>query len=211
VTLTLTTTGSGQLTASGTFSGSGGIVHVLPGVLASVKLRTDTLNQGIEFGTLTLSVGDSVRLYTAGYDADQNFISNKRARYGVTGSSTLLMSWLTVSNDSTSVLLKPTAASSGSVSDTSNVGNYTDTTGTITVTNTASITQVRIKRVAGVDGAAASGKTLRADQNDTLYVGGYDVFGNYIGDVVGAWYSCRRRGARVCWIRRSPDNRGGCM
>ncbi|MBL7959283.1 hypothetical protein JNL27_03500, partial [bacterium] len=36
VILTLTTLGSGQLTASGTFTSSGGIVHVLPGALASV-------------------------------------------------------------------------------------------------------------------------------------------------------------------------------
>ncbi|MBL7961885.1 hypothetical protein JNL27_16755, partial [bacterium] len=154
VTLTLTTIGSGQVTASGTFTSSSGIVRVLPGALASVKLRTDTLNQGIEFGTLVMSVGDSIRIYTAGYDGDGNFISNKAARYGVTSSSTLQPSRLFYANDSTSVLFKPTITSAGSVSDTSNAGNFTDTTGTITVTNTASIASVRINSLPNNLGAA---------------------------------------------------------
>ena len=186
VVLRLTTVGSGRLTAAGGgFTGNTGVITVVAGNLASVKLRTDTLNGGIEAGDVTLSVGDSIKLYTAGYDADGNFKGNVAARYGTTG--TLQASRLFITGDSTAVWFKPTTASVGRITDTSNVGDYTDSTGVITVTNTAAIARVRINSRANDAGVEVGAMVLSADEDTVMYLGGYDAYDNYIGDVVGVW------------------------
>ncbi|NUM81582.1 hypothetical protein HUU42_12315, partial [bacterium] len=52
------TVGSGQITArAGLFVGSSGVITVTPGIINSVVIRSDTLNQGIALGNLTMSVG----------------------------------------------------------------------------------------------------------------------------------------------------------
>ncbi|MBL7962105.1 hypothetical protein JNL27_17900, partial [bacterium] len=57
----------------------------------------------------------------------------------------------------------------------------------ITVTNTASIASVRINSLPNNAGVATGAIAITTDQDTTFYLGAYDAFNNYIGDVVGTW------------------------
>ena len=94
VVLRLDTVGTGQITAVASgFTGSSGVIEVRPGILEHITIRTDTLNQGQAFGTLTMVVGDSVRLYAAGYDSSGNFISNKEGTFKLLGGLSGVLSY----------------------------------------------------------------------------------------------------------------------
>jgi hypothetical protein len=92
-------------------------------------------------------------------------------------------------SDSSVVKFKPRVSGSGTIIDSTNIDGFQDTTGVITVTNTAAVSQIRIKSVSGVAGDTTGGFTLTTDRDTTLFVGGYDSFDNYIGDVLGTWYT----------------------
>ncbi|HNF41912.1 MAG TPA: hypothetical protein PLS40_13125, partial [Bacteroidia bacterium] len=142
--LRLDTVGVGQLRAvAGGFSASSGFIRVSPGILYSVKLMRDTLLLGDEVDDFSISVGDSIKLYAAAFDSNGNFRGNIASSYAA-HSGTLQSSRLFIRSDSTSVVFWPSTASTGRIYVTSNYLGISDSSGVVTVTNTAAVAGIRI-------------------------------------------------------------------
>ncbi|RKX79587.1 MAG: hypothetical protein DRP57_13625, partial [Spirochaetes bacterium] len=122
-------------------------------------------------------------LYAAGYDNNNNFAANANVNWSVTGSLTGL------SSDNTNtyvVTLNPTKPGTGTVVTSNSNGWTDDQTGTITV-NQAELASLKIRTAANNGGVELNDSTAASGESWTLYAAGYDVYGNYLGDVPVKW------------------------
>ncbi|HGY56630.1 MAG TPA: hypothetical protein ENK44_13050 [Caldithrix abyssi] len=179
-----TTKGSGTLKATAqsdaSLSASTGLITVTAGTVASVLIRTSPNGEGTEIGDTTLTVGQTLYLYSAGYDADNNYNQDVAVDWYTTGTLTGLG---TATNTSVTTL-QPTTTGSGTVGTTS---AYTDdVTGTITA-QAGALASIRIQSVAGDGGAELVDYTGTAGSNATFYAEGYDANGIYLGPVNVTW------------------------
>ncbi len=187
VTFTPDLTGSGSISAqaaSNTQIGDQtGSIRVTAGAVNYVLIRNEANGGGQEVGDVTMTAGQTLTLYAAGYDSKNNFAGNVDVDWAVTGT----LSGLSADNTNTYVVtLSPTSAGSGTV-ETSNANGWTnDATGTIDVQN-ATLARIEIRTAAGGNGVALNDSAATAGDVWTLYAAGYDTYGNYLQDVAVKW------------------------
>ncbi len=174
---------SAQAASNAQVSDQTGSITVTAGSITYVLIRDEANGGGQEVGDVSLTAGETLTLYAAGYDNNDNFAGNANVDWSVTGTLTGLSS----NNTNTYVVtLTPTEPGSGTVQ-TSNANGWTDdATGTITVTE-ATLASVKIRTAANNGGVELDDSTATAGDAWTLYAAGYDIYGNYLGDVAVKW------------------------
>jgi hypothetical protein len=180
-------TGSGSIRATANADPSvldnTGTIAVTPGAISYVIIRSEPNGTGQEVAAVSLTVGQTLTLYAAGYDSKNNFSANANVNWSTTGT----LSGLSTNNTNTYVVtLTPTEPGSGTV-ETSNLNGWTnDATGTVTV-SAGNLARIEIRTASGGGGVVLNDSTARAGDSWTLYAAGYDLYGNYLGDVLVAW------------------------
>ncbi len=187
VTFTPLHTGSGSITATSSsnsnLSDRTGSITVNAGAITYVIIRDEANGGGQEIGDLTMTAGQSLTLYAAGYDSKDNFSGNADVDWSTTGT----LSGLSADNTNTYVVtLSPTEPGSGTVQTSNGNGWTDDQTGTITVQE-ASLARIEIRTAANGGGIALGDSSATAGDAWTLYAAGYDLYGNYLGDVTVHW------------------------
>ncbi|MHB2153751.1 Ig-like domain-containing protein [Calditrichota bacterium GD2] len=187
VTFTPDQTGSGsisaQASANAQISDQTGSITVNAGAISYVLIRDEANGGGQEVGAVSLSAGQTLTLYAAGYDANNNFAGNANVDWSTTGTLT----GLSANNTNTYVVsLSPTEPGSGTVVTSNANGWADDATGTITVSE-ASLASIKIRTAANNGGVELGDSTANAGDSWTLYAAGYDLYGNYLGDVAVKW------------------------
>ena len=189
VTFTPDQTGSGSIDASAAsnsqISDRTGSITVTAGNISYVLIRSEANGGGQEIGDMSLTAGQTLTLYAAGYDNNDNFAGNADVDWSTTGT----LSGLSSDNTNTYVVtLNPTEPGSGTV-ETSNSNGWTDdATGTITVSE-AQLSSIKIRTAANNGGVELGDSSATAGDVWTLYAAGYDLYGNYLGDVAVKWSS----------------------
>jgi len=176
-----TQTGSGFISADagGGRTDATGTITVIPGALASLKIRDAAGGSGSEVGNRTMTTNDVLTLYAAGYDADGNYRGEESATWSSSGTLTP-----PVSGTGMSFTFDPTAAGSGTI--TATAGGKSDATGTITV-NAGTVAQVTIRSAPNNGGLEVGNRTITTDSLLVLYAAGYDAENNYVGDITVTW------------------------
>lgn len=174
-------TGSGFVTATASgFSDVTGTITVNPGALSSIIIRDGAEGSGSEVASRTLTTDESLTLYAAGYDSEDNFISDISVTWDVTGSLDAVSA-----GPSTSVTFSPSnAPTSGTI--TADDGSRTDATETISV-NPGALDDLIVRDAADGGGSAVSNPSLTTDETLTLFAAGYDAEDNYIADIISDW------------------------
>ena len=173
---------SGSISASvGGITDATGNITVNVGILNHIRINSSSGSGGVEFGSTTLTAGQSLNLYAAGYDADNNYRSAENVNWSSTGTLD------PINASGTSYTFTPTTApSSGTVI--ANNGSFSDATGTITVSE-GTLSYIKIRSAAGGLGSEVGAAALTADDALPLYAAGYDINNNYLGEVSASWVS----------------------
>ena len=179
-----TTKGSGTLKATSasdpSLSATTGLITIDPGAVTSVLIRSAPNGEGIEIADTTITVGQTLYLYSAGYDADNNYSQDVPVDWYTTGSLTGLGNNTNVS----ATTLQPNDTGNGTVGTTSAYND--DVTGTITA-QAGALASIRIQTVSGDGGTELVDYTGTAGQTATFYAEGYDASGIYLGPVNVTW------------------------
>ena len=179
-----TTSGtSGRIIGTGGgFSDSTGVITVDDGELAYVLIRTASDGGGEEFADSILTADESLVVYAAGYDANDNFIDNESVTWSETGSLD------NVSASGTSYTFNPsTAPTTGTLVATHAIQGVTgDATGTITV-NVGALASVLLRTASGGEGVEFADSTITVDESVVIYAAGYDGDNNYRGAQSVTW------------------------
>ncbi|MBL7961112.1 hypothetical protein JNL27_12840, partial [bacterium] len=122
----------------GDFRDTTNTITVVAGTPARLAIENQRNGTGIEISSSNLTTDDSLKLFTAIYDAKNNFIGNVNVNWTLNGNIGALTN--TVNSDST--ILYPTTTGSGTVSATHVATSLTDLTGLITV-NTGAADSLR--------------------------------------------------------------------
>ncbi len=187
VTFTPDLTGSGSIKAEAAsnsqISDQTGSITVTAGAIQYVLIRDEANGGGQEVGDVNMTAGQTLTLYAAGYDNNNNFVNNADVDWSVTGTLTGL------SSDNTNtyvVTLSPTTPGTGTVQTSNSNGWTDDETGTIDVQK-ADLARIEIRTASGGNGVALDDSTATAGDTWTLYAAGYDTYGNYLQDVPVKW------------------------
>jgi hypothetical protein len=174
----ITAPASGTITAtSGEFNAATGTISVSVGALSEIKVNDTSGAAGEEINDVSMMTDETLTLYSAGYDADGNFIAMYEAVWSSTGNLDV------VSGTGTSYTFDPvTALTSGTIRAT--YGTFIGETGTITV-NQGIADHIRITD--GENGAAIGALDLVVNQSITLYASSYDQYDNYISLISANW------------------------
>jgi hypothetical protein len=179
-TLTGTTVGSGFVTARHNTLGEDatGVIKVKPSSLSYVKIVEAN---GVEVGNKNLSADQTLTVFAAGYDANNNFLGNQAVAWSLIGDNIGALD-LPSGQTTTLTLTRPGVARI--VAD--HVAALDDTTGNLAVTVGA---LHHVKVLAGSNGGSAPvGDTpLNADQTLIVHAGGFDADDNYINDFSVNW------------------------
>ncbi|NOX87447.1 MAG: hypothetical protein GXO77_00340, partial [Calditrichaeota bacterium] len=187
VTFTPSSTGSGSIkaeaAANAQISDQTGSITVNAGAISYVIIRDEANGGGQEIGAVSMTAGETLTLYAAGYDGKDNFAGNAAVDWSTTGT----LSGLSSDNTNTYVVtLSPLSPGSGTVQ-TSNANGWTDDeTGTITVSQ-AGLARIEIRTAANGGGNVLDDSTANAGESWTLYAAGYDTYDNYLSDVAVKW------------------------
>ncbi len=187
VTFTPDLTGSGSISAqadaNSQIGDQTGSITVTAGAVNYVLIRDEANGGGQEVGDVTMTAGQTLTLYAAGYDSKNNFAGNVNVDWSVTGT----LSGLSADHTNTYVVtLSPTSPGSGTVQTSNSNGWSDDATGTIDVQN-AGLARIEIRTAAGGNGVALDDSAATAGDAWTLYAAGYDTYGNYLQDVAVKW------------------------
>ncbi|MEJ2543415.1 MAG: hypothetical protein P8Y99_05060, partial [Calditrichaceae bacterium] len=175
---TAPTSGSISANVDGNDDATGNIT-VGVGILDHVRINSSAGSGGVEFGSTTLTSGQSLNLYASGYDADGNYRSAENVNWSSTGTLD------PIATSGTSYTFTPTTApSSGTII--ADNGSFSDTTGTITVSE-GTLSYIQIRSEAGGLGSQVGTVSMSADDILPLYAAGYDINNNYLGDVSATW------------------------
>ena len=159
-----------------------GTISVSDGALHHVLIRTAANGGGSAVGAQVLTADQNLTMHAAGYDADNNFISDVGVTWAVNGGIG------SIGGSGTSVgAFNATTAGSGFVT-ADHASAQDGQTGLITVTPGA-IASLRILSGSNGETADVTSATLTADESLTLHTGMYDGDGNYIGDNTATWSS----------------------
>ncbi len=181
-TLTLTTPGSGIITAdhaSASDDGSG-TISVTVGAPHHIKVLSGASGSTAEEGSSSLQVGNNLTVHASSFDADDNYIGDVSVTWSVSGGIGNLSSAL-----NTTTTLTAQTVGSGTI-----FGDHTtlldDATGTITVTPGA-LAKVRIVEGESGNGPELGNRIVTTDQSILVHAAGYDASDNYLGDQPVTW------------------------
>jgi len=183
-TFTATTPGQGSINASHSASGKSdntGVMTVTTGAISSIILRNAPDGGGGIVAAVNISADDELTIYAAGYDSQNNFVSD----VSVTWSASTGNLAPTISGTGSSYTFSPTTSGrSGRILATH--ASDTEQTGTITVSDGA-LSRVRVNSSGSGNQSEIGTQSLSADQTLSVKASGYDADGNYISDVLVAW------------------------
>ena len=172
-----------SLTQAANSAGSGWGVDVQEGALAYVRIEDAANGAGSEYTTGSLTAGDNLTLYAAGYDANGNYIADTTVNWSTTGS----LDEQTSTGTSSFTFNSSTAPASGTiVADYADAGVNDDATGEITV-SVGALNYLKIRTAANNGGEEFGDSTMTTDDAVTFYAAGYDDEDNYIRDVGADW------------------------
>ncbi len=159
-----------------------GLITVEAGAITEIIIRDEPNGNGQEIGNRSITAGQTLNLYAAGYDNDRNFNSNTNVDWhtssGLAGLGDSVNTYVTT--------LSPSQVGSGFVYTENSSGWQDDSTGTITVQE-GSLASIRIQTEPGADGTELTSRQGKAGSSDTLYAAGYDSEGNYLGLQAVRW------------------------
>ncbi|MEE4312041.1 MAG: hypothetical protein V2J62_09210 [candidate division KSB1 bacterium] len=146
-------------------------------------IRIEDLPDGIgaEFGSATLSSGQTRNMYAVGYDAYGNYAGNMNVDWSVAGG----IGTVSPAVNSSITLFTATITGTGNVVADDGSRNV-DNTGEITV-NPGTLSYVKIVEGVAGDGSELTTKSLTTDQSLLVHAAGYDLYDNYINDVAVDW------------------------
>jgi hypothetical protein len=174
---------SGTITAelSGVSDGTGSI-QVNVGAVSYLTIRTEANNSGSILTDTTLTVGEILTAYAAGFDAENNYAGDIKVNWNTTGS----LEGLGDSVNTFYVNLSPSIQGSGTLKTSS---SYTDdNTGTIdVVTSTEAIHHLEIRTAANNGGDIYTNRDVIAGQSQNLFAASYDRYDSYLGDINAKW------------------------
>lgn len=126
----LTADTSGYIIAiNGTVAGSAGLINVGVGVLDNVIIRYAPGGTGPEVADVSMALGQTLTVYSAGYDGDGNYIGDISCNWATTGT----LNHTTATNISSFIFEPAIGGETGTINATFNTTIF-DETGTITVT-----------------------------------------------------------------------------
>ncbi|MDQ7778664.1 MAG: PQQ-binding-like beta-propeller repeat protein, partial [Planctomycetota bacterium] len=167
--------------AGGGIVDSTGQITVVPGVLAAIVLRTAPFGGGVVLGPCTVSADAALSIYSAGYDADGNFLADQETSWSGTGVVNQNLSPVT----GTSTVFTPVPTGTGTVS-ALGAGGITGVSGTFTVVAGVPVA-VKIRDQASGGGNEVTQLTTAVGTAVQLWLAGYDSDNNFAGDVPGSW------------------------
>jgi len=171
------TIGTGAIFAQYTvFSDQTGIITVSGGALSYLLIRDEANGGGSAVGAVNMTTDESLILYAAGYDADNNYLSDVDGSWSVTGSLD------GIASSGTSIEFSPSTSSTSGTIVLSSTGLTSDATGTVTV-GTGVLDQITIRDGSGGSGSEVEALSLTTDETHAMYMAGYDQDNNYIRDV----------------------------
>ncbi|MBN2008658.1 hypothetical protein JW960_04840 [candidate division KSB1 bacterium] len=162
-------------------------ITVQPGALHHIRIRNEPNGGGIEIGNVTLFKNQSLVMYAAGYDANNNYIAEQTAVWDTTKLLSGTKSTLdrpADRNGEALVFIPLTAGTNGRFIADAGSG-MTDVTGTVTISN--NVSYVKINNAPGSSGEEVGNLTLAADDSVTLYAAAYDQNGSYLDTVSVTW------------------------
>ncbi len=159
-----------------------GLITVNPGAVSYLLVRDAPDGGGNEFGGATITIGSMLRFYSAGYDADSNYVADVNVDWRHTGNLSGFSDTTTIDN----LTLFPMRPGSGIIY-TENGSAWTDdSTGTITV-QSGTLRRIAIRTGPNNGGEELADSIFAAGDTIALYSAGYDVEDNYLGDQNVAW------------------------
>jgi hypothetical protein len=159
---TATTIGTGTVQAdTSTFQDQTGIITVTGGTLSYLLIRDGANGGGSEVGDVTMTTDETLLLYAAGYDADNNYLSDIDVSWSVTGS----LDAVPVSG--TAIEFSPTTSSTSGTIVVSSSGVTSDGTGTISV-GTGVLDQIIIRDAIGGSGSVVIDKVSTTDPDPPI-------------------------------------------
>jgi hypothetical protein len=164
---------------AGLLSDVTGLISVEEGNLDHLVIRTAAGGTGVVVNTSNLTTDQSLTMYAAGYDANNNFLYDVNVSWSSTGTLDNV-----VGTGSSYVFNPLTANTSGTIVATS--GIYSDQTGTITVA-VGILNYITINSTTGATGVPVETLSLTADDTYTLYAAGYDADNNFRNMVSAVW------------------------
>ncbi|MDZ7359597.1 MAG: hypothetical protein ONB46_02565 [candidate division KSB1 bacterium] len=181
-TLTLTTPGSGIITAAHATAtpDDSGPISVSTGVAHHVKVLSGATGNTAEVTTASLPVGNTLAVHAGSFDADDNYIADVSVTWSVTGGIGSLSSTV----NTTTTLTAEKVGSGAIFADHPTL--IDDATGAITV-SAGPLAKVRIVEGESGNGPELLDKTVTTDQSITVHAAGYDAADNYLGDFSVNW------------------------
>ncbi|MFQ5636749.1 MAG: hypothetical protein ACE5IR_01980 [bacterium] len=183
-TLTAATPGTGVIQAdhATAIDDATGIITVNAGNIDHILVRDAPDNGGSEVGAVGLTADETLTLYAAGYDAQDNYLGD----VSVTWSSPTGNLAPAVSGTGSSFTFSPTTApASGTIRGT-HASAGSDDTGTITV-SVGALNFVRVNSAASGNTSEVTTNTLTTGQTFIVHASGYDAAGNYRSDESVTW------------------------
>ena len=188
-TFTAITVGFGTVTATHPDSSVGpdstGLIEVVAGGLAYVLIRDASDGVGNEVGGMTLRTDDTRTLYSAGYDADDNFVGNTVVTWSVTGSIGKVSPAI-----GSSTQFNPTTIGTGRIWGThASTWVSVDHTGDVVVSggNLAAVVIYDAPGGPTGGGAQVGDLSITTDDDVSFFAAGFDADGNYLGDQSVTW------------------------
>ncbi|MGH7451087.1 MAG: beta strand repeat-containing protein, partial [bacterium] len=162
-----------------------GLITVNDGALRKIKILFEASGNKNEVPATTLTSGQTLDVHAAGFDGDDNYISDRPANWSLLGQIGSLSS-----SSGTSTTFTAGSAGNGTIRATDAVNsNLEDFTGTITVIPNDVVVKIILRTAPGNGGSPFGNYQMTADQEVTLYAAGYDAGNNYRGDVPVTWSS----------------------
>ncbi|TFG95645.1 MAG: hypothetical protein E4H13_13125, partial [Calditrichales bacterium] len=159
-----------------------GLLTITAGAIDAIVVRNAPGGSGTVVDTDTIIVGGTLVFYSAGYDADNNYVSDMNVDWHQNGTLTGLVD----STDISRLVLSPVVPGIGYIF-TSNASGWTnDSTGTIVI-RSGQATQIVIRSAPNNGGIAIDTLNRAAGDSVRLYAAFYDYQNNYLGDQPVLW------------------------
>ncbi|MDQ7063441.1 MAG: hypothetical protein Q9P90_04250 [candidate division KSB1 bacterium] len=182
-TLTATTPGSGQITAShaSLIDDATGTITVNAGNLAYIKIVEGPSGDGPELDAKNLTADDALTVHAAGYDAQDNYLGDQTVTWSSTGTLAPV-----ISGSGTSITFNPTTAPASGRIHATHATAGSDSTGLIQV---AVGVEHHVKVLSDAAGNTPEVGTTGLTTGDQLVVhaASFDADDNYIQDVSVNW------------------------
>ena len=167
-------------TSTEELSDNTGIITITGGAQSYLKIRDASGGAGSEVGDVTMTTDESLTLYAAVYDADNNYLQDVSVDWTNTGNLDA------VSSSGSSFTFDPSTISTTGTISISSGSLVGDATGTITV-NGGNQSYLKIRDASGGAGVEVGDVTMTTDESLTLYAAVYDADNNYLQDVSVDW------------------------